>query len=100
MAQGCLRQAHRTMTKVNTTPHEQQELMFASVTTYKCTLEMLQTAKVPADPKAVVRTPAQKVQSYTESCGDVGPGTRGGTDPAEQKWRQNQTVFNYSTQSK
>lgn len=27
---------------------------------------------VPADPKAVVRTPAQKVQSYTESCGDVG----------------------------
>lgn len=45
MTQGCLRQAHRTMTKVNTTPHEQQKLLFALVTTYKCTLEMLQTAK-------------------------------------------------------
>lgn len=45
MTQGRLKQAHRTMTKVNTTPHEQQELMFSLVTTYKCTLEMPHAAK-------------------------------------------------------
>lgn len=47
MTQGCLRQAHRTLTKVKPT----SQLAFAVVTAYKCTLERLQT------PEGDVATP-------------------------------------------
>lgn len=41
MTQGCVKQAHRTMTKVNSTPR----LVFALVTAQKCAPERLQTAE-------------------------------------------------------
>lgn len=45
MTQGCLKQAHRTLTKVKSSPARTSKLLFASVTVYKCTFERLQTAE-------------------------------------------------------